>query len=618
MDKVKEKHPIALGKLLDKARSLPTSAGCYLMKNHLGDILYVGKAKQLKPRVTSYFNASTKSPKTEILVSKIFDFEFIVTGNEAEALVLENNLIKKHSPKYNIRLKDDKSYPYIIVDTKEPFPRLVYARKFKRRSGLEVYGPFPTGTNIGEVLRLLNKSFTLRDCTLREFNSRKEPCLLYQIHQCSAPCVSKIRDEEYKKDLKLALAFLSGNANKSLKSIESKMLKAAEDEKFELAAILRDHLEVLTTFNDSDQQKNAELKGKDKDVDVVAYHQGDVEVDIAIYMIRNGLLLGHKNFNFPVVDMSDDIASETLQFLFHYYSESNDTLPSLVVAPFDNEGRELLSQAFSLQDKKINVDHPNKKFSSMWQLAYDQSVEHQRVRINNQESVFVGLNKLKELLSLKERPVTLECYDIAIFQGSSPTAARITFHDGKADKKNYRHYHLKELPEGNNDFAMMGEVVQRRLKDGDLPDVFVIDGGMGQVNIWRAVLAENNIEVPVVGIAKAKSAKGTEERLVIPNRTNPYLLHKNLSLFRILVQMRDEAHRFSRRLHHKQESKRTFSSWIDEISGIGPKTKKTILTNIKISKDELSELSEDRIALELGVDKKIARKIRAYFDSISD
>src|SRR5690606_40006287 len=183
---------------------------------------------------------------------------------------------------------------------------------------------------------------------------------------------------------------------------------------------------------------------------------------------------------------------------------------------FDEEGRELLAQAFTLQEKEIHLVHPDKKLTSLWHLAREQSIEHQRVRVNDQESVYVGLNKLKDLLSLKERPVTLECYDIAIFQGSSPTAARIAFHDGKPDKKNYRHYHLQELPEGNNDFAMMGEVVRRRLNDGNLPDVFVIDGGMGQVNIWREALREHSIEIPVVGIAKAKSAKGTEERLIIP------------------------------------------------------------------------------------------------------
>lgn len=615
VDKVKEKGDQAQLRLLDKAKSLPPMPGCYLMKNEHDEVLYVGKAKHLKSRVTSYFNASAKNVKTEILVSRIRDFDFLVTANEAEALVLENNLIKKHGPKYNIRLKDDKSYPYVVVDTTEPFARLQYVRRFKRRKGLEVFGPFPTGTNIGEVIRLLTKSFRLRDCSLNEFRSRKEPCLLFQIYQCTAPCVGKIDEREYNKDLRMALSFLSGSPNKALNFIEKRMLLAAQEERFEHAAILRDHLEILRAFANTDHQRHAELDGKEQDVDMVAYHQGDVEVDIAIYMIRSGMLLGHKNFNFPVVDMTEGVSDEVLQFLFQYYSESQDTLPSLVVAPFDDEGRELLAQAFDLQEKAIKLSHPNDKFTSLWSLARDQSIEHQRVRINNQESVYVGLNKLKDLLGLRERPVVLECYDIAIFQGSSPTAARIVFHDGKADKKSYRHYHLQELPEGNNDFAMMAEVVKRRLDDGSLPDVFVIDGGMGQVNIWREALREHGVEIPVVGIAKAKSAKGTEERLMIPNRTNPYFLSKCMPLFRILVQMRDEAHRFSRRLHHKQESKRTFSSWLDEIPGIGPKSKQTILTNMKVTKDELAQMHEEQIERELAVDKKIARKIRAYFDS---
>jgi excinuclease ABC subunit C len=268
----------------------------------------------------------------------------------------------------------------------------------------------------------------------------------------------------------------------------------------------------------------------------------------------------------------------------------------------------------------IKVIKPKTKdldLSSLMKLTHDQAREHQRVRITNEDSVYVGLNKLKELLGMKERPVVLECYDIAIFQGTSPTAAQIVFRDGKPEKKSYRNYHLTERDEGNNDFAMMEEVLKRRLEHGELPDVFIVDGGKGQLSSFRKVLEEAGLDIPICAIAKSK-AKGefkdeviqkSEERLFIPNRANPYLLAKNKSLFRIITQMRDEAHRFSRKLHHKAEEKRTFSSWVDQVEGVGPKMKKNILKNIRLGPTDLSRLEPEEISKELEVSLKIAKNI---------
>jgi excinuclease ABC subunit C len=564
-----EKRSIQTVKLEDKARLLPTKPGCYLMKNRDEQIIYVGKAKNLRARVSSYFNNSAKNPKTEVLVTHIIDFDFIMTENDAESFILENNLIKKHSPKYNIRLKDDKSYPYVVINTNEPFPRLEFIRRVKRGKGIDVYGPFVVGSNIWEIINILTKSFSLRDCKLTDFKSRKEPCLLYQMKQCSAPCVDKISVSEYEHDLNLARDLFSGSGAKTLRELEKRMKLAAQNEEFEKAAQIRDSLETLGEFANNFKQANAELD-KERNIDIVAYYQGEIEVDLSIYMMRNGVLLGHKNFSFSNLDIEEQTEDTILNYIFQYYSSTFDSLPQLIITQMSAASNELLEQGMQTLEKNIRVRPPQKQFDSLLNLTRDHAFEQQRVRMLHEDSVYVGLNKLKDLLGLKERPVVLECYDIAIFQGSSPTAAQIVFHDGKPDKKNYRHYHLQELPEGNNDFAMMKELIIRRSDNGTLPDVFIVDGGLGQVNVFKEALKELNISIPVIGIAKSKvirtrdgfkseDIKRSEERLIIPGRTNPYMLNQNRSLYKIIVQMRDEAHRFSRRLHHKEEKKRVFN-----------------------------------------------------------
>lgn len=564
-----EKRSIMTVKCEEKARLLPSKPGCYLMKNKHDQIIYVGKAKNLRLRVSSYFNQSPKGAKTEILVSHIIDFDFIITENDAESFILENNLIKKHTPKYNIRLKDDKSYPYVVINNNEAFPRLEFIRRVKRGKGIDVYGPFVTGSNIWEVMSILTKSFSLRDCKLNDFKSRKEPCLLFQMKQCSAPCVGKISEEDYSRDLNLARDMFSGNGSKALRELEKKMHEAACLEEFEKAAQTRDHLVILSDFANNFKQANAELDSA-RDIDIVAFYQGEIEVDLSIYMMRNGVLLGHKNFSFSNLEILDEAEEVVNNFLFQYYSSTYDSLPLLIVTQMSDESNDLLEKAMGTLIENVRVRPPQKQYDSLLNLTRDHAFEQQRVRMLHEDSVYVGLNKLKDLLGLRERPVVLECFDVAIFQGTSPTASQIVFHDGKPDKKKYRYYHLQERPEGNNDFAMMQELITRRSDNGNLPDVYIVDGGLGQVNIFKEVLKELNIQIPVIGIAKSKvvrtkngfqneDIKRSEERLVIPGRTNPYRLNQNRSLFKIIVQMRDEAHRFSRKLHHKEESKRVFN-----------------------------------------------------------
>lgn len=612
--------------LLGMAKTLPKKPGCYFMKNKVGEIIYVGKAKNLKSRVESYFNASAKSPKTQILVSHIVEFDFIMTESEAESYVLENNLIKMHMPKYNIRLKDDKTYPYVMINHNHDFPKLEYIRRPKKNKGIELYGPYPTGSNIGSTLRVLTKAFNLRDCSDHDFRTRVTPCILFQMHQCSAPCVDEISIKNYKKDLEKAIDFLRGKkkAVAALKLLKDKMLTWAEEEKFEKAAMVRDYIAELELFTTDSYDQSVEFLD-DKNIDIISYFVGESEVDISLYMIRSGALLGHRNFHFFLSDFMEEIEEEIIQILLQYYSKHNEILPHKIITSLSKENNSVFNKAFidlKLGTTTLKVESNSTKYSSLIESTKKHAEESQRVRIENEDSVYIGLNRLKELLKLKDRPITLECYDIAIWQGKSPTASQIVYHNGVADKKSYRYYHLAERPEGNNDFAMMQEVFGRRIKHGNLPDVFVVDGGIGQVNSVKKVLDELEVVIPVIGIAKARDLTSgnlratevskTEERLIIQGRVNPYILNKCPSLFKIIVSMRDEAHRFSRKLHHKAEKKRIVKSWVYDVKGLNDKVRQSILQNLTMNKSELKKMNIKELTDFFGLENKHARIFYDY------
>jgi excinuclease ABC subunit C len=605
--------------LLEKANTLPQQPGCYLMKDKNGRVIYVGKAKKLKSRVTTYFNKSVKGYKTDYMVSHVNDFDFIITRSDPESFVLENNLIKEHSPKYNIRLRDDKSYPYLQVNWNEPFPRMEYVRRPKKGKGKDLYGPYPPGSNISMIMRVLTKSFGLRDCSLSEFKTRKTPCLLHQMKQCSAPCVGLRSEQDYENDLQSAMGFFQGpmKAKRTIQKLQEKMMAYAETEEYEMAGVIRDHVLLLEEFLNKSYDQKVESIHSDKNIDVWSYWNGSEEVDLSLYMIRSGLLLGQKNFHFVKGELIEELKDEILQKIMQYYSDPEELNPDIVVIDYEEEEIKDVSEALKTFGE-MKVLGINKKYSPLIEMCRKHAEESQRVRIANADSVYMGLNKLKELLNIKERPRILECYDVAIWQGLSPTASQVVFEEGKPNKRKYRYYHLETRPEGNNDFAMMREVITRRLDNGDLPDVLVIDGGVAQVNTVTAVLRELNVEMCVVGIAKSREISGsfqsveidrTEERLVIPGRANPYILSKCPPLFKIIVSMRDEAHRFSRKLHHKAESKRVLSTWLDEVKGLGEETKKKILTQLSMTQDELKAYTVNDLVNYFGIKNPQAKAL---------
>lgn len=614
---------LSLEQLKEKASSLPQDPGCYLMLNQRNEVIYVGKAKNLKKRVISYFNNSAKSPKTQILVSHIVNFNFIITHNDAESFVLENNLIKNHTPRYNIRMRDDKSYPYVSLDRSHSFPRFEYVRRPKKNKNKELFGPFPHGSDIAMTLKLIVKAFQLRDCSDHEFSNRKEPCILYQMHQCSAPCVQKVSQQEYARDVKDALGFFESSkaAIKSLELLKDRMIRLAEAQMFERAAMLRDQITGIEGFLEKELSQNVELNNEENS-DIISYHIGSEEIELVIYMMRSGLLLGHKSFNFLNTDLIDSFEEEMISFLLQYYTQTAEELPHKIILDVPKELKLNFEQALNaIIDQKIKTPIGLRDYKTILDSAQKYAQESQRLRLTNKDSIYVGLNKLKEFLKLKEMPRLVECYDIAIFQGKSPTASQIVFYDGRPEKSKYRYFHLKERPEGNNDYAMLAEFMERRLDNSELPDLMIVDGGKGQVNTLIKVLEKFDIKIPVVGIAKSRAQKDgfaatevtrSEERLIIPNRMNPVVLAKHPSLLRMIVQMRDEAHRFSRKLHHNKEAKRVFDSWLDNIPGIGPKTKRKILRKLDVDKLEIKKWSIEQISRKFDLTHKQARSIKEF------
>jgi len=606
--------------LKEVAKSLPKKPGCYLFKNKFDEVIYVGKAKSLNSRVKSYFASEHKdSPKTRVLVEKICGIEFQLAESESEALILENNLIKKFQPKYNIRLRDDRSYPYVIINKNDPFPRLEFRRRAKKDRNVKSFGPFVHGSNISTILRELNRSFQLRDCSDFEFKSRKDPCLLFQMKQCTAPCVGLISETKYKDDLNKATSILQGKGSKAVDDLREKMFTASDNEFFEQAALIRDSIEVLEDFLKRHSLSVNKESGLPDSMDIISIYDDGVESDISITIIRNGIILGQKSFYFFSEDFGLEHEDGFLNFCFQYYGGSLDDLPQKLLLDLSPTNFLIISEAFSqyFQDK-IKVIRPQKKWNKILDLNKEQAYQSQRLRKLNKDHHFNALIKLKDLLGLKELPKHLECYDVAIWQGRSPTASQVVFRDGQPDKSSYRHYHLEERPEGNNDFAMMKEVIERRLTKGKLPDLLILDGGKGQVGVVARLLAEKKMSIPIVGIAKSKTKSNfrkskinaTSERLIIPGRKNDYELSQSMSLFRLITLMRDEAHRFSRRLHHKKEKQQHFSSFLDDIEGIGPVTKKKILERLDKSWSEYSKMSVLELANTFEVDEPKAQAIK--------
>ncbi|MBI3542717.1 MAG: excinuclease ABC subunit UvrC [Deltaproteobacteria bacterium] len=570
-----------------------------MMKDAAGVILYVGKAKNLKSRVSSYFQDSKdKAPRTELLVRKIADFEVVLTDNEVEALVLECNLIKKYKPRYNVLLKDDKSYPYVRLDLKHPFPRLEYVRKV-RKDGARYFGPYVSAYQIKDVLRWAQKAFRLRDCSDNEFRNRSRPCILHQMGQCSAPCVKLISEDDYQKSINSALKMLDGKTDEVARDLRAQMAVAAEKEEFERAAELRDRLAQIDEINQEQKITDPEA---DYDRDVIHYCRGTgaeippSQAVVVVMAVREGRTVGV--FQFPFLDI--DPAMPDDEFLFGFmaqyyitrYEETPGVLPPEVLMPDLSAGSasgadvdaagaaahaqaNLKEQAAILSralGRRIDFRVPKRGEAAGLVAMVKKTAEHHLTELSARTQHAVDdLIDVQKKLDLKKFPARIECYDISHFQGEGTVASRVVFVDGRPEKALYRHYHVHEAGDwragqGNDDFRSMREVLERRFShDHSIPDLVVVDGGKGQLAQAEAIFAELGVlGVELVSLAKARTegtfedaeVKGSMERVFKQGQKNPIMLKPGTGSFRVLTQARDEAHRFAITFHRSVRDKR--------------------------------------------------------------
>lgn len=591
--------------------SLPLKPGVYRMLDKDGQVLYVGKAKKLKNRVTSYFRGSGLNSKTMALVSHIQDIQVTVTANETEALVLEQNLIKEHRPPYNIMLRDDKSYPFIWMDTRQAYPAVRFRRGKVKGQG-QWFGPFPSSGGVRQTIELIQKSFQLRTCEESVFANRSRPCLQYQIKRCSGPCVELISKEDYAEDVANAGLYLSGRSQTLIETLTEKMDQAAQNLEFESAARYRDQMGRLRRMQ---SQQNVDTDYGDVDVIAVATRPG--VICISLLVVRDGRLLGHREF-WPGGGLDEDPSQLLEAFLAQYYlGEGIHSAPSevLVSEPLDDEAglSAILSQALGA---KVKVSHRLRTTRAHWlEMARNNALQALAGHVGNRLNMDKRLASLAELLELEAAPARMECFDISHTQGEATVASCVVFDQDGPLKSDYRMFNIKTAKAGD-DYAAMHEALERRynrVKSGEIPipDVLVIDGGPGQVTQAREVLAELGLhQVKLLGIAKGPTRKAGMEWLHVEGQELPIRPPKDAPGLHLLQHIRDEAHRFAITKHRQARGKARTSSPLEGIEGIGPKRRQQLLRHFGGLK-EIQGAGVNELARAPGMSNKLAEAVYA-------
>lgn len=596
----------------EKLKLLPENPGVYIMLDKYGNVIYVGKARVLKNRVRQYFHSSPKPEKVMKMVENIADFNYIITASEIDALALENNLIKKYKPKYNILLKDDKTYPYIKVDMREDFPNFCVTRKIKK-DGCRYFGPFMGGINYKDILECCQLLFSVRLCRTAIGEKPKRECLNYHIGKCCAPCAHKISKEEYAERVKLALSFLDGNYNKAQEILTEKMLAAAENEAFELALDYKTKLSMLSKL----EAKRITSINKPIDADVIAYATNGLYSAVNLLVTRKGIMQGGASFALDDAHLSEGEALTS--FITQYYS-AHEPPAELIVEEYcesaiiENFFKEKLNKTVNLTFAKQGV---KAKLLGMAKANVLDYLEKSVDRIKHKDDMTINACKrLQEQLSLSRYPRRMECYDISDVSGVDKVASMVVFIDGEADKNSYRRFKIKTV-EGADDFASLKEVLLRRLSklgtdDEDKfpkPDLIVIDGGKGQLSSVKEVFDGLNIRgIDLISIAKQEEeifAVGSEKGIKIPK--SDYSL-------RMVQRIRDEAHRFAVTYFRSLHSKNSLKSVLDGIDGVGKRKSIALMTKFS-NIGNIMQASVEEIASTEGIGLNLAKKIKNYLES---
>lgn len=588
-------------------QALPNLPGVYKMLNKSGEILYVGKAKSLKNRVNSYFAKTIEHPKTQALVQRIDDIEIIITRSETEALLLEQNLIKNHRPPYNIILRDDKSYLYIYVST-DKFPRLGIGRGKGNHVQGRFFGPYPSAHSAKESLLLMQKLFMLRSCTNSFFKLRKRPCLEYQIKRCKAPCVGMVSYDEYAADVEAALAFLQGNTNAVQSILIEKMESAAEQLNFEQAVFYRDRLTMI-----SDLQARQAVFRLSGEADVFAISERSGVVVVHVLTVRGGQVLGGKNY-FPddIAPDAKDISERLSEFLLSFYFQVADDLPSEIITsvalPDSEDLATVLSERF---DKRTTIKHRVIKHRDDWlSIANLNANNALSTKLKDKKELQARFGHLQAVLA----PITsdtidrIECFDISHTMGEAAIGSCVVFDQGGMRKRDYRQYAIHDITAGD-DYAAMRQVLMRRYSKHPLPDLLLIDGGKGQLNIAKEVLDELGKlnDTLLVSVAKGEGRKAGLEVLHFIDH-EPLDLSADHKALHLIMQIRDEAHRFAITAHRKKRDKKRASSVLEVIPGLGQTRRRSLLNHFG-GMQQLLGASQDEIAQVKGIGGMLAATI---------
>lgn len=617
--------------LEDKLKNLPEKPGVYIMRDEYNEIIYIGKAINLKNRVRQYFqNSKNQHPKVAAMVERITDLEYIITDSELEALILECNLIKKHRPKYNVMLKDDKQYPYIKITTKEDYPRLLIVREIKK-DGAKYFGPYTDVTAVNRTIDLLKGLFPIRYCSknISRAIGKERPCLNYHIKKCIGPCRGNVSKEQYRELIDSIIMMLEGKQEEVLKELEDKMHQAAENLDFEKAAEIRDNMNSLIKIAEKQKVISSALI----DQDIIAFALNESESCIQIFFVRGGKLIGREHFLIEDTKLSD--SKEILSSFIKQYYGSDALIPREIILQEEIDEINIIERWLS--DKKggrVKLVVPRRgEKQKLIEMVSRNAEDTLRLLIekqkNDTEKTMGACRELKDILELNAMPARIEAFDISNIQGVLNVGSMIVFEQGKPNNRNYRRFRIKSV-EGANDYESMREIIERRFvhglkereeleaeeKDFELgrfsvfPDMILLDGGVGQVNAVLPVLRELDINIPVCGMVK--DDKHRTRGLIYNGREIE--LPKGSKAFRLISAIQEEAHRFAISYHKSLRSKATVKSALDDIPGIGPARRKALLKSFgslkNIKKASLEELEKVQ-----GMNRKVAEVVYNFFNS---
>ncbi|MGN0027984.1 MAG: excinuclease ABC subunit UvrC [Clostridium sp.] len=613
-------------------KNLPEKPGVYIMKNSLGEIIYVGKAKILKNRVRSYFqNSKNHSEKVKVMVKNISEFEYIVTDSEMEALILECNLIKKYSPRYNIALKDDKFYPFIKITINDDFPRVFVTRKYAK-DGAKYFGPYTNATAVYETINLINKIFPIRTCKLliKENGDKVRPCLNYHIKKCVAPCAGYLKKEEYAEMINDIMDILNGRDKTIVNSLKAKMEEASKNLEFEEAAKFRDKILAI----DSIVEKQKIFKTMEGDEDFINIYQDELDSCIQVFFSRDGKIIGREHFIFK--NTADDKVSEVLEDFITSFYGGTAKIPKTIYLP-EIEDCELIEDFLTIKRGAkawVKVPQKGQKKDMLEMVKNNAKITLEQFKdkfFKEKELNRITLDELRDLLDLEEAPFRIESYDISNIQGVDSVGTMVVFEEGRAKNSDYRRFKIKSV-KGANDYDSMREILERRFIHGleeiqkiqerqlnfsngkfsSFPDLIMMDGGKGQVNVALEVLDKLNISIPVCGLVKDDKH---QTRGIIYNNKE-LIVNRTSNLMQMIRRIQDEVHRFAITYHRTLRDKRTLHSILEDIPNVGEKRRRNLLMKFG-SVENIRKATYDELLETESIDKKAANSIIDYFNTQS-